>query len=48
MCIFASVIRRTNRVFYMPFYHLFPVWLYRIFPHYLTKDRIFPENGCWT
>jgi len=39
--IFALAIRHKNRIFYMPFYHLLPVWLYRIFPHYLTKDTIF-------
>jgi len=45
MCIFALAIRHTNPIFYVPFYHLLPVWLYRIFPNYLTKDTIFPENG---
>jgi hypothetical protein len=45
MYIFALAIRHTDRILYVPFCVLLNVWLYHIFPHYLTKETIFPENG---
>jgi hypothetical protein len=29
------------------YFHLWPVWLYRIFPHYLSNGTIFEKKSLW-
>jgi hypothetical protein len=49
--IFALVLQNANRIFSAPYYNLWPVQLYHIFPHYLIngtilKKKILTQNAC--
>jgi len=37
-------LRHPERNTHSPYCHLWPVWLYNIFPHYLTKGTIFEKK----
>jgi hypothetical protein len=44
VCILALVIRQAMRARAMLYCQLPPVWLYHIFPHYLTNGTIFGKT----
>jgi hypothetical protein len=42
MCVYFSfVVRHANHIFYVSYFHVCPVRLYLIFPHYLINGTIF-------
>jgi len=45
ICVFSRRYPTYNT--HAPYCRLWPVWLYRIFPHYLINGTIF-KKSCWT
>jgi len=46
VCILALVIRHTVRVFFYAslYCHVWPVWLYHLFSHYIINGTIFGKK----